>query len=345
MSIFRTADFLSKDRFHYLMFEKQRPRMWLLPFLFLPLLTLTACGNSVSSTGVTAPTAQGAAQATMAPIGLPPGNDNRPLKPGANGTVYSADGLPALQPARGINADMLFAEKIKDGDTRFDRLETAVTDLRREFDAVKPAIIRLTAVENDMQELLTQLESLVGQSTAPAPQPLPLGVSGAEAASSATLAPVTAAPAIPDSLPQKESAPVAPAPASAPTPAPADPVPATQAPVSPVAVVPGAASVQGFRIGEHQDKTRLVIDLSQSSSYTRDIDNAEHLLVIELPAARWGIKTTETLKNSPLIQSWTAQNVESGGSRAIVNLKRGVKIVKEDTLKQPDRIVIDFQAE
>src|SRR5690606_26467053 len=93
---------------------------------------------------------------------LPPGSDNRPPMPGQSETVYTPDGLPALSPARGVNADQLFAERLKDEKARFDRLERAVADMRREFDSVKPAIIRLSAVESDMQELLTQLQTLTG---------------------------------------------------------------------------------------------------------------------------------------------------------------------------------------
>lgn len=323
MSIFRTADLLSADRFNFLIYNKQQSRMWLLLSAFLSLSLLTACGNSVSSSGSANLPAQGDQQ-TMAPIGLPPGADNKPLKPGANGTVYAADGLPALRPARGINADMLFAERIKDGDQRFDRLETAVTELRREFDAVKPAIIRLSAVESDMQELLTQLETIVDQ-----PQALqePLGVEQPrpEASAPTTLAPVTA-----------PLAPQTPPPAAVEKPAVTPSVAAASA---------GATIVQGFRIGEHQGMTRLVIDLNGATTYSRDLDNAERLLVIELPASAWNIKTTETLKNSPLIQSWAAQSVDGGGSRVIVNLKKGVKIVQENKLKQPDRILMDLQAE
>jgi len=50
------------------------------------------------------------------------------------------NGLPALKPLKGVNVDTLFAENIKSTDRRFDRLENAVVDMRREFEAVKPAI-------------------------------------------------------------------------------------------------------------------------------------------------------------------------------------------------------------
>lgn len=82
------------------------------------------------------------------------------------------NGLPALMPAsKGLNADQLFAEKLSSDDARLKRLENAVADLRREFDAVKPAIIRLSAVEADMEELVTQLQSLTPGAVPPPAMP------------------------------------------------------------------------------------------------------------------------------------------------------------------------------
>ena len=82
------------------------------------------------------------------------------------------NGLPALMPAsKGLNADQLFAEKLSSDDARLKRLENAVADLRREFDAVKPAIIRLSAVEADMEELVTQLQSLAPGAVPPPAMP------------------------------------------------------------------------------------------------------------------------------------------------------------------------------
>jgi len=135
---------------------------------------LSACSPSASSSvkNAAAP-ASVSSQPTIAPItALPPGADSRPLQPGQSGTTYMPNGLPALMPAsKGLNADQLFAEKLSSDDARLKRLENAVADLRREFDAVKPAIIRLSAVEADMEELVTQLQSLAPGAVPPPAMP------------------------------------------------------------------------------------------------------------------------------------------------------------------------------
>lgn len=47
--------------------------------------------------------------------------------------------LPVFQPARGVNADMLFAEKLADPDARFQRLENTVAELKRQIDILMPS--------------------------------------------------------------------------------------------------------------------------------------------------------------------------------------------------------------
>ncbi|MBK7363458.1 MAG: hypothetical protein IPJ01_14395 [Micavibrio sp.] len=127
---------------------------------------LVSCGPAEPGTAARSSTSSSASKPSTGPTiaGItapaPPGSADRPLEPGQNGAQYMPNGLPVL-PARGINAEMLFAEKITDSDERFRRLENAVTDLRRELNAAMPAIVRLSAVEQDMQELLGQLQTLV----------------------------------------------------------------------------------------------------------------------------------------------------------------------------------------
>jgi hypothetical protein len=142
----------------------ERSTLLVLCALVLPLF-LISCGPAEpgrSASNSSATVQNSSTGNTLPPLSVPapPGSGDRPLQPGQSGTEYMPNGLPVL-PARGINADMLFAEKITDSDDRFKRLENAVTDLRREVNAVMPAIVRLSAVEQDMQELLGQLQTLV----------------------------------------------------------------------------------------------------------------------------------------------------------------------------------------
>ncbi|MBU0799468.1 MAG: AMIN domain-containing protein, partial [Alphaproteobacteria bacterium] len=271
----------------------------------------------------------------------PPGMNNRPLLPGQTDTARTPDGMPALQPARGVNLENVFAENIKDPVDRVKRVENAVIELRRDFDSVLPAIVRLSAVEADMQELLGQLESLLRNEPptastinyVPEAAPQPLSTSPAPTPSP-TPAPVPA--------PQPQAA--APPPAATPAPVASTPPPAASAPI------PGAVSVTGLRLGEHKDKTRLVMDMTGASSYRYDLDNAENLLVIELAGAGWTAAQSQTMAKSPLVQSYSVQAMDGGGTRVIIQLKRAVNVIYEAALKpeggnSSHRIVLDLKGQ
>ena len=110
--------------------------------------------------------------------------------------------------------------------------------------------------------------------------------------------------------------------------------------------VKGGATVQNLRVGEHEGKTRLVFDMAGSASYRYDIDNAEKLMIIELPGAEWAGKTQWTAGKAPLLASYTVSPLDGGGSRVIIELKQAVSVVYESKLDggggQPWRIVIDL---
>lgn len=143
-----------------------------LGLLFLSLPILSACGqmgdfepSTDSAAKDDSAEGEGNADEEKPKVGaklvMPPGMDSRPLKPGQSETATLPNGLPALQPLKGVKVDELFTKKITDTDQRFDRLENAVLDMRREFEAVKPAIVRLVAVEEDIGKLVEQLDVMV----------------------------------------------------------------------------------------------------------------------------------------------------------------------------------------
>jgi hypothetical protein len=106
--------------------------------------------------------------------------------------------------------------------------------------------------------------------------------------------------------------------------------------------------VRDLRIGEHPGSTRLVLDAGRKAAYTADLDNDEHLLVVELPDTGWaGAK--KGAPTSPLISSWSVQPLGDEGSRLIVQLKKGAKITGQNTLSgggsEPFKIVIDLAGE
>jgi hypothetical protein len=92
-----------------------------------------------------------------APIAMPPTFGDVPPQPGEDALPLAS----GMQPMKGINIDQLFSAKIKNTDERFDRIEKAVLDMRKEFESVKPSIVKLTAVESDMQSLIKELEVMM----------------------------------------------------------------------------------------------------------------------------------------------------------------------------------------
>jgi len=348
---------------------------------------MASCGPANKPNHNTTQSAPGENPLTLQPLAspnafaVPPGSNDRPLKPGETGTEYMPNGMPALSP-RGVNVDAMFAEKMKNSDDRFDRLENAVTDMRREFEAVKPAIVRLVAVEGDMQNLMSQLESLLRNeppaagdvngmpaSLMPATTETAAPVEAVESAPAGAAAlplestdktdvsaspppaaktPVTQAPAA--APPPKAAATPKPTPAPVPAPAPvAKPAPEKPAAALP-SVPPGTTAVLALRTGRDGNKTRLVLDVSTKAAYRYDIDNEEHILILELADATWAGAKRGSDSKDPLLSSWSTEPLESGkGTRLILQLKQAVTVAYESTIpasgssQAPYRIVIDLK--
>ena len=79
--------------------------------------------------------------------------------------------------------------------------------------------------------------------------------------------------------------------------------------------------------------------------FTANLDNAEKVLMVELPDTSWSGAKTETLKGNPLVASYTAQPSGKGTVLAVA-LKGETKILGSKTLKgaagKPTRLIIDL---
>ena len=96
-----------------------------------------------------------------------------------------------------------------------------------------------------------------------------------------------------------------------------------------------APAVTGVRFGaKNNNTTRLVVDANRPVRMTTDLDNQEKILVLEIKGLDWKTAMAKSGINSPLIASYTAQNT-GDGARLILQLKRGVKLGKVQTLN-PD---------
>lgn len=188
--------------------------------LLITSLSLSACGDSSSGRVSTSSSASSAAP--------PPGSDSRAVEPGQLGRKMGPDGLPSLEPEKGVNVnvDSLFSADIKDPIERIKRLENAVVELRKDYDATLPSIKRLVGIEKDMQTLMGQLETLTN-GTAPASGP---------AMESVPVAAVESVP-VPTTTASNSVTPASPAPA-----------PATSHDNDPVSLVPAVPASQSSTI-------------------------------------------------------------------------------------------------
>jgi hypothetical protein len=126
---------------------------------------------------------------------------------------------------------------------------------------------------------------------------------------------------------------------------------AAEAKVAPVPR-PGAAgdgvSITDIRIGEHPEKIRIVFDTSAGTAFKADLDNGEHLLIVEFPEARWQSSAASKYYGKiPLLQSYRAEPFnDNRGTRVVLELKHNTAIVNQDTYPAlagaGARIVIDL---
>ena len=160
--------------------------------------------------------------------------------------------------AKGLNLEpqtTLFSESIRDSDERFDRLEEAVQEIRNEFDSIKPAISRLVATEEDIQDLLAQLKTLLAEDTAIPAAAVPPPV--------VTSAPTPITPAV---TPDNSAKTVA--------------VKKTVTTTTTKAAQPSIGQAH-IRAADHADKTRIVLESPSKRSYAVNFDSGEQLILIE----------------------------------------------------------------
>lgn len=329
--------------------------------LFFILSAATACSQQISPDSNTSTSTEQSSfesasntsnEGFSTPVVAPPSYNNRPAQPGQSpASETMPNGLPALKPLKGVNVDTLFSENINDSDRRFERVENAVVDLRREFEVMKPAIVRLVAVEGDIQALVQQLEALAQQDVAPSasaytpppvettplPPPAEQVIAQAEDPDIAENSPTSLVPSdsAEPSVPTASAAPAA-IPKVDESPPAARPPPSTPPPqTSPQG---GGASdgtiVQNLRTGVHPGKVRLVLDISKQTPFSVDLDAGENILLIEMPEARWqGPASNAFGAKDALFSSYNVESINDGkGSRIILTLKKQTRILEQKAL-------------
>jgi N-acetylmuramoyl-L-alanine amidase len=229
----------------------------------------------------------------------------------------------ALPPPTDYNPKNIFGKNLRTDGERLDRLERALQDLRNEFDSVRPSVIRLVAVERDIQSLISELKKLSQepgvrtslQQAAPTSQPQ-----------------IIASNNIP-----MPSQPVA-------TPKRTTQTNKTYQNKTPPPVSNGQASVFDVRVGEHPGRTRIVLDTNAKTDFNVDIDNSERIMVIDLPSANWTAAMARSFGKSPIISSYKVEP-SGNGHLLIFQLKAPANLASKSDIGGPNggrRIVLDI---
>jgi hypothetical protein len=187
-----------------------------------------------------------------------------------------------------------------DVEGRLSSLEQKVGTLESDMNDAKPTLAKVAVIERQFRSLSLELDRIDQE------QLLPAKISNEKIS--------TSAPMVKEKSRATE------------TPKPKEPVKTKSSRTT------GAAEVTGVRFGsQNSNSTRIVVDGGKPVSMTADLDNNEKILVLEIKGLDWKAATNRPSISSPLVASYTAQNTENG-SRLVLQLKRGVKIGKVQSL-------------
>ncbi len=224
-------------------------------------------------------------------------------KPVVTTTQVAPSAVP-VEPVQAVaTTDAALAERVGRLERNMGGVESDVANLQEEVTAARPRLAKVETMERHFRQLSLELDR-INQTY--------------DVAATPVAKPPEAV------IPQVKPAPK---PAPAPVVKKAEPVKAAPKPKAEPAVKAGTLKVNQVRIGEQPGgKTRIVLDSSQPAKINYDIDNGEKILVIEVPGAGWSAQQSATLKNSPLVSSYTAES-DSTGSRIIVQLKADAQVL------------------
>lgn len=102
-----------------------------------------------------------------------------------------------------------------------------------------------------------------------------------------------------------------------------------------------AATVTGVRLGEHPDKTRLVLDMDGKGAFAIESSADGRDLEIVLDGAVW--KAPSSGKGKGLVDGFIYLGGADDESRLMLALKASGRVKRAFSLTKPDRIVIDME--
>jgi len=93
------------------------------------------------------------------------------------------------------------------------------------------------------------------------------------------------------------------------------------------APIPGRETVvMGVRIGEHQDRTRFVVELSEPVEMRSFILSNPNRVVIDMPAVRWHLDGPPLPTGNGVVRSYRYGSFRPGNSRFVIDLNQPVQV-------------------
>lgn len=224
---------------------------------------------------------------------------------------------------KGLNLETLFHKNIDDVDERFERLEKAVIDFRREYEETRPAIMRLTAIESDIQALIEDLQILV-KSEDSNPETMP-------EAPNYEVENLNTKDRSNNNLPEpvKEKT--------------------LKSEKNDTTKITNNVSLQGIRLGLHKNKERIVIELSAKTPYHINLDSQERILVVSFEGIK---KEPSAIKGKQTLKSYVLSSYDIADSTqdlsVIFQLKKSTDIIHTEWLNASKqfpshRLIIDLK--
>ncbi len=274
------------------------------------------------------------------------------------GAENPASPLHKLQGIKGVKVDQLFSENVRDTNDRVQRLEDTVTNIYRDIETMKPSIIRLIALEGDIEQLVTILSNETNVPAA-APEFPDTDVETVETEelsnvteeiSTETETEIKPKPELESDLrPEPEPEPdttIIDKKNTIPEPKEYNPEPQVKTPAS---ELPSSAQLSNIRIGQHPDFTRIVLDTTQDITYDAFLNSDTKTLSITLPKISHTNLKPIDLSSSQIIEKYTVQSYDNVDETMLIfSFKHNVKIIKQthyyDKASGLFKIFIDINA-
>lgn len=223
-----------------------------------------------------------------------------------------------------VPATPVEAGPLSEGD-KMNSLETRVTALEGQMQQVRPAMQKVEAMDHHFRALsleLDRIESTIAP-VAAAVNATPSGTTPEAKADAREKTAVGKPAGLKDASEMKRPEVAAKPPKTQDKPATVTASPASNA----------APAVTSVRFGDQRGTgTRIVLDTTQPAELHYDLDNAEGVLVVDLPNNAWKANTGATLKYSPLIKSFEGTS-DDKGAHLVIQLKQAAKVSATARLK------------